>query len=927
MASLVVVESPAKAKTLARLLGAEYVTEATYGHVRDLPESASEIPSRLKKEKWARIGVNVEEEFEPLYVIPASKREHVKRLKQAVGDADELILATDEDREGESISWHVLEILKPKIPVHRIAFHEITKRAILEALENPRELDQNLVRAQESRRILDRLFGYQLSPLLWKKVARGLSAGRVQSVAVRLCVMRERERRSFVKATYFDIETEYEENGKSFGGRLVRLDDSRVATGKDFDPDTGQPRPRSKAVWLRSEEEVRELVGALHRHRPFRVASVESKPTKQRPAPPFTTSSLQQEANRKLGFSAKYTMQVAQRLYEGIEIGGDRAGIITYMRTDSVVLSDVALGDAERLIRDKFGPEYTTGWRKYVTKSANAQEAHEAVRPVEIARTPDSLSRHLSKDERRLYELIWNRTVASQMADARILRTSVEITGELDGERQGLREATFVSTGKQIEFPGYLRVYVEGGDDPEADLADRESILPVLEVGQSIDPKSIELRSHETSPPARYTEASLVKTLEAEGIGRPSTYASIIDTIQQRRYVVKQGNALIPTFTAFAVTELLEKHFHDYVDTRFTARLEQKLDDVATGNLDWKEHLEAFYHGEPGDPGLDKRISAEEPKIDFPAFEVGEEPESGQPVVVKVGRYGPYLQMPHPDDPGEKLIASIGDDVPPADLTIETAVEILRKKAEGPRRVGDDPETGLPIYALTGRYGPYVQLGETPTDKGAEKPKRASLPKGTSEDDVTLEEAVQLLSLPRVLGSHPETGEEIIANNGRYRPYVKHQGDYRSLEPQDDVFTITLERALELFKKPKRGRGAATVLRDLGSHPSGEGNIQILDGRYGPYVTDGELNASLPRDADPEAMTLQEAVRLLEEKGKPPKRKTKKKSSKKKSSKTGKKKTGRKKSGASSDGARKASGRKTTVKKAGPGPRAAKKSG
>lgn len=893
MASLVVVESPAKAKTLSRLLGKDYVIEATYGHVRDLPESAAEIPAKFKKEKWARLGVNVDEDFDPLYVVPGSKKDHVKRLKDALKESDLLILATDEDREGESISWHVLELLKPKVPIQRIAFHEITKRAILEALENPRELDENLVRAQESRRILDRLFGYQLSPILWKKVARGLSAGRVQSAAVRMCVIRERERRRFVQATYWDIESEYDSGGKSFRGKLSRLNDSKIAIGKDFDPDTGDLKEGSTVHWLRTEADVRRLVDAFQK--PWNVTKVESKPIKQRPAPPFTTSSLQQEANRKLGFSAKFTMSVAQKLYEGIEIDGERQGVITYMRTDSVTLSDLALGDAERVIKGTYGDDYHKGWRKYTTKSANAQEAHEAVRPTEIGRTPESLSRQLSRDEMRLYELIWNRTVASQMADARINRTSVEITAPFDPALGDFSEAVFSSSGKQIEFPGYLRVYVEGGDDPNVDMADKEHILPPLEVGQKIDPTQIDMKSHDTSPPARYTEASLVKKLEAEGIGRPSTYATIIDTIQQRRYVDKVGNALIPTFTAFAVTDLLEKHFLEYVDMKFTARLEQKLDDVADGSLDYKEYLTNFYHGGPERPGLDKRIAEEEPKIDYSEFHVGKHPDTGNDVIVKVGRYGPYLQTPDPENPEEKLIASLPMDIAPADLKIEQAIDILNKKAAGPQAVGDDPETGLPIYVLSGRFGPYVQLGETPTEKGAEKPRRASLPKGTPEDEVSLELALKLLSLPRTLGVHPETKEEIIANNGRFRPYVKHQSDYRSLEATDDVYTVTLERALELFAQPKKGRGAAkVVLKEVGKHPDTGEQVQVIDGRYGAYITDQELNAGLPNDKKAEDLTLEEAIVILRDKGKPPKRGAKKKKVAKKKATTKKKATKKK---------------------------------
>jgi len=877
MKSLVVVESPAKAKTLMRLLGDRtYFAEATYGHVRDLPESATEIPAKLKGTPWARLGVNVEEDFAPLYVVPASKKPHVKRLKAAMENADELILATDEDREGESISWHVLELLKPRIPVRRIAFHEITKRAILEALESPRALDENLVRAQEARRILDRLFGYQLSPLLWKKVAPKLSAGRVQSVAVRLCVMRERERRSFVASTYWDAEAEFEAGGRRFRGRLTRLDDRKIAIGKDFDPDTGGLRKGADVVWIRTEAEARALLESIDR--PWKVARVESKPTRQQPAPPFTTSSLQQEANRKLGFSPKTTMQIAQRLYEGVDIDGERHGVITYMRTDSVTLSDQALAEAERVIRDLYGPTFTTGRRRYVTKSVNAQEAHEAIRPVEIARTPESLASFLDRDELRLYELVWKRTVASQMADARILRTTVEVAGPL---RPGAsaESAVFTSTGRQIEFSGYLRVYVEGADDPSAE-GEQETVLPALETGQSLEPASVEPKEHETSPPPRYTEASLVKKLEAEGIGRPSTYAVILDTIQDRGYVTKSGNTLVPTFIAFAVTELLERHFHEYVDVKFTARMERSLDEVATGTLDGREHLQRFYRGGNGTPGLESRIESEQPKIDFPSIAIGDHPRHGLPIVVRVGRYGPYLQMDDPAKPGSKVIASVPGGIPPADLTAEAAAEILDRKQEGPRRVGDDPETGLPIFAMTGRFGPYVQLGETPEGKGAGKPKRASLPKGTSPEKVTLEEALQLLSLPRDLGPHPETGEPVLVNNGRYRPYVQHGREYRSLEASDDVHTIGLDRALELLRKPpgrSRRAAPATVLRELGKDPASGADVRILDGRYGPYATDGEKNASLPKGTDPAGVTLAEAVALLREKGKPPKRRASRK--------------------------------------------------
>lgn len=866
MTSLVIVESPAKAKTISRILGKDYTVEASYGHVRDLPEKADQIPEKVKKEAWARLGVNVEHDFEPLYVIPQDKKKYIQRLKQALKGADELLLATDEDREGESISWHVLEILKPKVPVRRIAFHEITDEAIRAALEKPRDIDENLVRAQESRRIVDRLYGYQLSPVLWKKVRTGLSAGRVQSVAVRLCVLRERERQSFKTAGFWDVEAELEEAGVRFSARLARVGDQRVASGQDFDPDTGELKKGSAALWLRDEAAAQALIDAWQR--PWTVTSVEKKPQRRRPAPPFTTSSLQQEANRKLRFAARQTMRIAQRLYEGVEVGGDRLGLITYMRTDSTTLSEKALKDAMTVIRDRYGKAYSDGPRRYATKVKGAQEAHEAIRPTELSRTPEQVSRFLDRDELRLYELIWKRTLASQMTDARLLRTAVEVTA-----RGGKADAVFSATGTAIEFPGFLRAYVEGSDDPAAEIADREVLLPELEQGQSLDPRSVEARGHETQPPARYTEASLVKKLEAEGIGRPSTYATIIDTIQDRGYVVKTNNALVPTFTAFAVTKLLESHFADYVDTRFTARMEQQLDDIADGSLDWRAHLQHFYFGDgAGQPGLEGTIASQQSEIDYPSVEIGQHPDSGQPIVVKIGRFGPYLQMETLD--GERLSASLQEDQAPADLTVEQAVKLLEEAQKGARLLGRDP-AGMPVYLASGRFGPYVQLGETP-EKGTKepKPKRASLPKGTSPEDVRLDQALRWLSLPRTLGTDPGTGEDVVAASGRFGPFIKRGTDTRSLTAEDDVYSVGLERALELLAKPKAGRGGGratrTVLKELGGGDQGAA-LQVLDGRYGPYLTDGTLNASLPKGADPQALTLEEAVRLLEERGKAPK--------------------------------------------------------
>ena len=876
MSSLVIVESPAKAKTLARILGNSYTVEASYGHVRDLPAGADAIPTKFKGEPWARLGVNVQKEFEPLYVIPNDKKKYIKRLKEALADADELLLATDEDREGESISWHVVEVLKPKVPVRRIAFHEITKEAILAALENPRDIDSNLVRAQESRRILDRLFGYELSPVLWKKVQRGLSAGRVQSVAVRLCVERERERRSFRSGCYWDVEAQFAKQEQTFTARLVRVGEQRLATGKDFDPDSGELKKRSQALWVRDEQALQDLMDSWQS--PWSVTSVEDKPQIRRPAPPFTTSSLQQEANRKLRFSARHTMSIAQRLYEGMDYNSDRIGLITYMRTDSVTLAGRALQEAQEVIQEKYGEAYAQGPRRYSTKTKGAQEAHEAIRPTKLSRTPDKLKKYLSHDELRLYELIWKRTVASQMAEARLRRTTVEITAPAaDVASQGV----FTSTGTTIEFPGFLRAYVEGSDDPSADLADKEVILPNLEAGEECVPEHLEPKKRETMPPARYSEASLVKKLEAEGIGRPSTYASIIETIQNRGYVVKQNNALIPTFTAFAVTELLEKHFTELVDTSFTARMEQQLDDIAAGTLDWKDHLHSFYFGEGDeDVGLEDQIKAEEPKIEFPAIEIGTHPESGKPIVMRVGRYGPYLDLEDSED--ERVRASVPDDVAPADLTVDEAVKMLEKAKQGAQLLGHDPESQQNVYLAHGRFGAYVQLGETPERGSKEpKPKRASLPKDVAEQDVTLDKALLWLSLPRSLGVDPENDEEVIATSGRFGPFIKRGKDTRSLPAEDDVYSVELPRALELLAQPKgrRGRQRAqrTVLKDFGPYEGGS-NLELLEGRYGPYLTNGDLNASLPKGTDVSSLTAETASTLLRERGKPPKRRQKRSS-------------------------------------------------
>ncbi len=848
--ALVIVESPTKARTIRGFLPDGYTVAASMGHVRDLPDKATEIPAKFKGEEWARTGVNIEKDFEPLYIVPGDKKPVVRELKELLRDADALYLATDEDREGESISWHLLEVLQPKVPVRRMVFHEITREAIRAALDHTRDVDQDLVRAQETRRILDRLVGYTLSPLLWKKVAFGLSAGRVQSVATRLIVDRERERLAFRTGSYWDLNATLRHDGAEFEAGMIALGGKRLATGKDFDEHTGKIAA-GKDVLLLGEAEARALVDRLQAAR-WTVASVESTPRTLRPYAPFTTSTLQQEANRKLRFGAKRTMQVAQKLYEN--------GYITYMRTDSTALSDQAVSAARASVRRLYGDDYLPAEpRRYAKKVANAQEAHEAIRPAGGSfRTPDESG--LSGEEFALYDLIWKRTVASQMKDAKKTSTTVELDAE---------DARFKATGQRTDFAGFLRAYVEGSDDPDAALEDKDEPLPPLAVGNTPECRALEPVGHETKPPARYTEASLVKALEENGVGRPSTYASIIGTIQDRGYVVRQGQALVPTFTAFAVTDLLKRHFGDLVDVEFTKRMEDSLDDIAEGQEDSLAYLRRFYLGDSGlqsltERGLEQIKPAEARTV---ALE-------GMGAEIRIGRYGPYAER---QENGETLRASLPKDATPADLNPERIDALIRQRAEGPESIGVHPETGEPIYLLDGQYGPYLQLGE---GDGKTKPKRASLPKGVKPDQVTLELAMGLLSLPRLLGTHPDTGTAIKAGLGRFGPFVVHakggaegKDDFRSLKAGDDVLTVTLDRALELLREPKLGRGrrGATPLRELGAHPADGAAVQLFEGRYGPYVKHGDLNASLPKGADPQAFTLEAAVALIADKGKPPK--------------------------------------------------------
>ena len=841
--TLVIVESPTKARTIRGFLPKEFRVEASMGHVRDLPNNASEIPAAYKGEKWANLGVNTTNDFEPLYVVPKDKKKTVKELKDALKGADQLLLATDEDREGESISWHLLQLLSPKVPVKRMVFHEITKEAIGRALDQTRELDMELVHAQETRRILDRLVGYTLSPLLWKKVAWGLSAGRVQSVAVRLLVLRERARRAFRSGSYWDLKAQLQHGAASFEAKLSHFKGERIAGGSDFDETTGALKSGSK-VKLLSEAEARSLQAATSAA-PWRVAEVEAKPTVRKPVPPFTTSTLQQEANRKLRLSARDTMRTAQGLYE--------RGFITYMRTDSVHLSDQAINAARNCVAAMYGKDYLSpGPRQFTTKARNAQEAHEAIRPAgESFRTPNETG--LDGKDLALYELIWKRTVASQMADAKLTMLSVEIQSG---------EATFRASGKRIDFPGFFRAYVEGSDDPDAALEGQEVLLPSLAVGDAPTCKGVEPLGHQTQPPARYSEASLVKMLEKEGIGRPSTYASIIGTIADRGYATLQNNSLTPSFTAFAVTALLEEHFPELVDTSFTAKMENSLDDISTGKEEWLPYLTQFFKG---DKGLETLVQQREGDID-PGVSRTVALE-GLPCVVRIGRFGAYLETKRVADDGteELLKATLPQEITPADLDAEKAELILKQKADGPESIGEDPETGEQIYLLFGQYGPYLQRGQVSDE--TPKPKRTSLPKGVSPESLTLDDALGLLRLPRLLGEHPDGGK-VQAGLGRFGPYVVHdkgkgEKDYRSIKAEDEVLSIGLSRAVELLAIPKKGRGGRTALKDLGTPEGGDEAVQLFDGPYGLYVKQGKVNASLSEGSTADTITLEQAVELL----------------------------------------------------------------
>jgi DNA topoisomerase-1 len=907
---LVIVESPTKATKIAGYLGSDYVVEASVGHIRDLPRNAADVPAAHKGESWARLGVDVDHGFSPLYVVSPDRRQQVTRLKQLVKEASEIYLATDEDREGEAIAWHLIDTLKPTVPVRRMVFHEITREAIARAVANPRELDTALVDAQETRRILDRLYGYEVSPVLWKKVLPKLSAGRVQSVATRIVVERERARMRFTAADYWSLDGLFEvadrradaDEGepRTLRARLVTVDDSRVATGRDFDADTGTVT--SNVVHL-DEAGARGLAARLE-GRPVSVSRVEEKDYTRKPYAPFITSTLQMEAGRKLGWSSAQVMRVAQRLYEN--------GHITYMRTDSTNLSTEAITAARRQAAELYGDAYVPAEpRRYATKAKGAQEAHEAIRPAgDSFRTPGQLAGQLGRDEFRLYELIWQRTIASQMANAVGKTLSIRLAGSSStGET-----VEFTASGRTITFPGFLRAYVEGrdeghsNDDAEAD--DSERRLPRVEQGQRLDTRELDPRGHTTSPPARYTEPSLTARLQELEIGRPSTYASIMQTIQDRGYVWKKGSALVPTFVAFAVVNLLEQHFAALVDYDFTALLENELDEIAGGTLRRVDWLTDFYFGGEGghaggiaaSGGLKSVVGQRLEEIDargVNSIPLRATAPNGDPVVVRVGRYGPYLQAGGED--GARV--SIPDEIAPDELTSERVTELLDAPSND-RELGTDPETGHPVAVKAGRYGPYVT---TVVPEGSKEPARtASLFKTMSPETVTLEQALQLLTLPRTVGATPE-GEEIQALNGRYGPYVKKGTDSRSLPSEEALFTITLDEALAIFAQPKqRGRAAAAApLKELGADPVSQGQVTVREGRFGPYVTDGEHNASLRKGDDVESITLERAAELLADRRE--RAPVKKKAAKK---------TAAKKAPAKKVAAKKTTAKKTTATKA-----------
>ena len=843
---LVIVESPTKARTIKRFLPANYMVEASVGHIRDLPQSASDIPKKYKGEEWAKLGIDVDHDFKPLYIMPRGKSKIIRELKSKMKEADLLLLATDEDREGESISWHLVDQLKPKIPYKRMVFHEITKKAIHQALESGREIDKNLVNAQETRRILDRLYGYTLSPLLWKKIAFGLSAGRVQSPGLRLIVSRERERLQFSSSTYWDAKAKLcrcdVASDYHFEAKLESIDGTKITGSKDFNSITGKYNTKNSVLRL-NDQQTNDLLLEI-RTSEWVVGDIQERKNRTKPAQPFTTSTLQQEGNRKLRLSTRETMRIAQRLYE--------SGFITYMRTDSPALSEEGVTATRHAVEASFGKAYLTASpRTFSASTKGAQEAHEAIRPAgEICRHPDSTS--LDGKELALYSLIWKRTLASQMPEAEKALTTVKVDAG---------KTRFTATGSRIVFPGFLRVYVEGTDDPEAALDNKETFLPAMKLGQKLSLESLDSVKHETKPPNRFTEASLVKELESLGIGRPSTYAAIINTLFERKYVRKQGTALNPTFIGFGVIQLLEKNFPNLIKYSFTAEMENALDEISLGEIDRLKYLKEFYSGAKG---LKKSVDIQEKAIKPADSRTIKLPQITLVDGIRIGKFGPYILCTD-EETGEELHASIPEDLTPAEITDADVAKLISLQKIGPEPIGFEPSSGLPVYYLIGRYGPYFQLGEK-TDENP-KPRRASIPAGKNHEEMGIEEISLLLSLPRELGNHPETKKSVIANNGRFGPYVGHNKEFRSLKKEDNVYEVTLERALEIFATPKRGKNGSAVIKDFGKSSSGE-PLALYSGRYGVYLKHGKSNIALPDkykkdEEEAQKLTLEDVLKLV----------------------------------------------------------------
>lgn len=859
---LVIVESPAKARTISSILGSDYDVEASIGHIRDLHPNAKGLPEEHRKKWWADYSVDIDKDFEPIYEVPSAKRQQVERLRKAMKGKDTLVLATDEDREGESISWHLLQVLKPAktVKVQRIAFHEITKDAIQRALREPRDVDLKLVEAQETRRILDRLYGYTLSPVLWSRVTKNLSAGRVQSPAVKLIVEREEQRRRFMSATYWGLKAELASDGQGFSAELRNVAGRKIATGADFDDTTGELKPNAKDVLLLDEARAGALASGARQAKPWKVGKVTAREAYERPAPPFMTTTLQQDANRKFGFSADRTMRIAQSLYEGVSLGGDPVGLITYMRTDSLALSTEALNGIRTLIGKEYPDCLPDKPERYASKVRNAQEAHEAIRPTDVNCKPWEIAKYLNDEQNKLYDLIWKRTVACQMKPARVLKTEAQIEVVVGDEK-----LIFEATGKQILFDGYRRVYLEGVDDPDAERDAMERRLPRPVEGMEVDQRGVEAQPHHTKPPARYTDATLIKKLEEQGIGRPSTYASIIATIVDRGYVRKAGKQLVPTWKAYLTMEVLENNFHEFMELGFTAKMDEALDDIADGKATSKAYLKQFFMGSPSKPGLKSAVDERKKEIPYPAFILGKDPESDQEVLIRTNKTGePFLQLGPVEN---KRFGNVPEDLAPADMTLTKAMELLSQKSAGPESIGTEPASGRRLL-LKNRGGYYLELERTPEEIEAKvKPTWVSLPPATDPRNLSEEDLAFLCSLPREIGRQPDSGQPVVFKMGKYGAYVESGEERRTVEDWHQGKSMSLNEALEILAQPKfksARTSTPSTIAELGQVDGAAGPVKVLNGRYGPYVTDGETNATLPKGTDPATVTAEQAAALLQ---------------------------------------------------------------